>query len=63
MKKLNLFNLLTMLISLISVNAYAHDIEVQNGGKTIYYNIISNTKLEVTFRGESFNRLLLEFLQ
>ena len=55
MKKLNLFNLLTMLISLISVNAYAHDIEVQNGGKTIYYNIISNTKLEVTFRGESFN--------
>ena len=52
MKRQNLINLLTMLISLISVNAYAHDIEVQNGGKTIYYNFINdNTELEVTYKG------------
>ena len=52
MKRHNLLNLLTALISLVSVNAYAHDIEVQNGGKTIYYNYINNnTELEVTFKG------------
>ena len=53
MKRQNLLNLLTMLISLISVNAYAHDIEVQNTeGKTIYYKFINdNTELAVTFRG------------
>ena len=52
MKRNSLFNLLTMLISLISVNAYAHDIEVQNGGKIIYYKFINNnTELAVTYRG------------
>ena len=57
MKRQNLLNLLTALISLISANAYSHNIEVQNSdGKTIYYNFINNnTELAVTFRGGSFS--------
>ena len=62
MKRNSLFNLLTMLISLISVNAYAHDIEVQNGGKTIYYNFINdNTELEVTYQGDSYGTYANEY--
>ena len=54
MKRHNLLNLLTALISLISVNAYAHAIEVQNGDQTFYYNFINNnTELEVTYQGTS----------
>ena len=67
MKRQNLLYLLTMLISLISVNAYAHDIEVKNSdGQTIYYNYIRNnndliTGLEVTYRGDTYNTYSNEY--
>ena len=55
MKRQSLNYLLTLLVSLISINIYAHDIEVVNSdGKTIYYNFINdNTELQVTYRGGS----------
>ena len=55
MKKLNITFLLTILISMVGLNASAHDIEVKNAdGKTIYYNFINNhTELAVTYRGSS----------
>ena len=45
--------LLAMLMSMMGINAFAHDIEVKNAdGVTIYYNYINDGKeLEVTFRG------------
>ena len=67
MKRQNLLYLLTMLISLISVNAYAHDIEEKNSdGQTIYYNYIRNdnnliTGLEVTYRGDTYNTYSNEY--
>ena len=53
MKKLNITFLLIVLLSMIGLNASAHDIEVENAdGKTIYYNFINNnTELAVTYRG------------
>ena len=53
MKKLNFTFLFTMLMSMVGLNASAHDIEVKNAdGKTIYYNFINNnTELAVTYRG------------
>jgi len=53
MKKLNITFLLTMLMSMVGLNASAHDIEVKNAeGVTIYYNYINNsTELAVTYRG------------
>ena len=53
MKKLNITFLLTMLMSMVGLNASAHDIAVQNAdGVTIYYNFINNnTELAVTYRG------------
>jgi len=43
MKKLNLTILLTMLLCMFGVKAFAHDIEVQNAeGKTIYYKWVDN---------------------
>ena len=53
MKQLNITSLLIVLLSMIGLNASAHDIEVKNGGGvTIYYNYINdNTELEVTYRG------------
>lgn len=55
MKQQNIKLLLVLLISLLSVNASAHDIEVKNAdGKTIYYRYINNnTELEVSYRGSS----------
>ena len=67
MKRQNLLYLLTMLVSLISVNAYAHDIEVKNSdGQTIYYNYIRDDHyqirgLEVTYRGEQYNTYSNEY--
>ncbi len=42
-------------MSMVGLNASAHDIEVKNAdGKTIYYNYINNsTELAVTYRGSS----------
>jgi hypothetical protein len=53
MKKLNLTILLTMLLCMFGVKAFAHDIEVQNAeGKTIYYKWVDNkTALAVSYRG------------
>ncbi len=43
MKQLNITFLLTMLMSMIGIQAFAHDIEVANAdGVTIYYNYINN---------------------
>ena len=55
MKKLNITFLLIVLLSMIGLNASAHDIEVKNAdGVTIYYNFFNNnTELEVTYRGSS----------
>ena len=50
MKRLNFIILLTILMSMTGINAYAYDIAVENAdGVTIYYNYIKNeTELEVT---------------
>ena len=50
MKRLNFIFLLTILMSMTGINAYAYDIAVENAdGVTIYYNYIKNeTELEVT---------------
>ena len=53
MKKVYVY-FLALLTCFISTDVYAHDIEVQNGGKTIYYDFINNnTELRVTFRGNT----------
>ena len=53
MKQLNITFLLTMLMSMIGIQAFGHDIEVANAdGVTIYYKYINNsTELAVTCRG------------
>ena len=45
--------LLTMLMSMMGIEVFAHDIEVANAdGKTIYYTYINNaTELAVSYRG------------
>ena len=55
MKQFNLTFLLTVLMSMVSVKASAHDIEAKNAdGVTIYYNYINNnTELAVTYRGKN----------
>ena len=57
MKQLNITFLLTMLMSMIGIQASAHDIEVANAdGVTIYYNYKNNsTELAVTYRGSSYD--------
>lgn len=49
--------LLAMLMSMMGINAFAHDIEVENAdGVTIYYNYINDGKeLEVTYRGSNYH--------
>lgn len=44
---------ITLIMSMVGINAFAHDIEVANAdGVTIYYNFINNqTELEVSYRG------------
>ena len=55
MKCFNLTFLLTLLMSMMSIYASAHDIEVANAdGVTIYYKWINNkTELAVSYQGES----------
>ena len=57
MKQLNITFLLTMLMSMIGIQAFAHDIEVANAdGVTIYYSYTNNsTELAVTYRGSSYD--------
>lgn len=55
---------LTLLFSLIllPLMASAHDIEIQNAqGVTIYYNIVSDKELAVTFKGESGSSYVGEY--
>ena len=48
--------LLTVLIGMAVTDSHAHDIEVPNtDGVTIYYNIINNTELSVTHKGNTIN--------
>ena len=63
MKQQNIRLLLVLLISLLSVNASAHDIEVANtDGKIIYYRYINNnTELEVSYRGNSYDSYFGEY--
>ena len=55
MKRQNLIILLTMFLSMVETNTFAHDIEVQNDDDvTIYYSYINNnTELAVTYRGSN----------
>lgn len=55
MKKQCITFLLTILISMMGVQGFAHDIEVANAdGVTIYYNYINNNnELAVSYRGSS----------
>ena len=57
MKKQCIMFLLTMLMSLMSIETFAHDIEVANAdGVTIYYTYAytsNNTVLQVSYRGSS----------
>ena len=54
MKKQNtILFLFTLLISMVCTKSFAHDIEVANAGKTIYYNYINDgTELAVSYRGD-----------
>ncbi len=51
-----IYALLTVLMSMVGVSAFAHDIEVANSdGKTIYYRWIYNqTELAVSYQGSSY---------
>ena len=47
-------SLLSVLMSMTGAKSFAHDIEVKNDdGETIYYMILNNTELAVSYRGES----------
>ena len=50
--------LLAMLMSMMGINAFAHDIKVENAdGVTIYYNYINDGKeLEVTYSGSYYDQ-------
>ena len=62
MKKQSLFLLLTLLMSMAGTKGYAHDIEVVNNGKTIYYTWANNhTELTVSYRGESYSSYANEY--
>ena len=63
MKRKALTLLLTILMSMVGANAFAHDIAVANAqGKTIYYNFINNnTELEVSYRGTSYDSFSNEY--
>ena len=54
MKQLKLTFLLTLLMSMIGVIAFAHDFEVANDGVTIYYNMTSGTEVAVSYQGSSY---------
>ena len=63
MKTTNVKFLVVLLISLFSVKASAHDIEVKNSdGVTIYYNYINNnSELAVSYRGNSYDSYSYEY--
>ena len=63
MKHLESKILLTMLMSMIGIQTFSHDIEVVNAeGVTIYYNYIhNNTELEVSYRGSYSNSYSNEY--
>ena len=63
MKHRNMTFLLTMLLSMMSFEAFAHDIEVPNSdGVTIYYNYTNNnTELAVSYRGSSYEYFSNEY--
>ena len=48
--------LFAVLLSMVGINAFGHDIEVKNAdGVTIYYKWINNNKLEVSYRGSDYS--------
>ena len=51
MKKLSFISVLTMLLCMVNVKAYAYDFAIENDeGVTIYYNYLSDKKeMEVTY--------------
>ena len=57
MKQQSIKFLIALLISMLDVNASAHDIAVANAdGKTIYYTYINNnTELSVSYQGGSYS--------
>ena len=56
MKNRILLLLMTLQPLIASIETYAHDIEVPNTeGETIFYRRISNTELEVTYKGNKYN--------
>ena len=57
MKTTFLKSLFTIAYLLCSIGVYAHDFE-EDG---IYYNILSSTEVEVTFRGDSYNSYSNEY--
>jgi hypothetical protein len=59
--KINTF-LLTLLLSMAGITAAAHDIEVANNGKTIYYRWTNNnTELAVSYQGSSYGNYSNEY--
>ena len=56
MRTIKLSFLLTVFLSMVGAQTFAHDIEVENDdGVTICYNFIkNNTELEVTYRGSRY---------
>ena len=59
--KFNAF-LLTLLLSMAGITAAAHDIEVENNGKKIYYVWTNdNTELAVSFQGSSYGNYSNEY--
>ncbi len=63
MKQQNIKFLLTLLISMLSVKAPAHDIEVANSdGVIIYYTYINDsTELEVSYQGSKYDSYSNEY--
>ena len=63
MKQLNITFLLTMLMSMIGIQAFGQDFGVANAdGVTIYYNYINDsTELAVTHRGSEYNSYSNEY--
>ena len=48
--------LVVMLLSMFLTPVVAHDLEMANSdGVTIYYNIVDNAELEVTYCGKSYS--------
>ena len=63
MKQRTLTFLLTMLLSMMAIDNFAHDIEVKNSdGVTIYYTFQNNnTELAVSYGGTSYNSYSNEY--